>query len=389
MILDELRRMLAGRVEISIEGDGVEKFVNMATQNGIDLRNIRKKRGGYWAEITPADFKRIRALTRRAGVKVRPWKKGGFPFLCARLVRRPVLLGGLLLFVASLYYLLGFVWFIEIRGLEQLSSAEILGQLGQEGLKVGGRKAGIDVERLEKSLVEKDPRISWAGIDIRGTKAIVEIVERKIPPAEPGTPGDVVAGSDGIVTRLIVLSGTPAVKEGDIVQKGQPIILGVDPKGNKTRAKGVVEARTWREVYLEVPTLIVERKRTGRIFSQTVVRYFGRETIISGRDRIPFQKYELDESKTGLNPWRNGKGPIELIQRTYHETVESKTFLSEEQARLRALNEAKRRLFSGETPVRVLTERADVVQSTNEFVGVRVTFELKEEIGRFKEEGES
>ena len=61
---------------------------------------------------------------------------------------------------------------------------------------------------------------------MRGVVVLVTMVGKTPPPAEEEGPGDIVAAKEGLVSEVIVLEGTPLVKAGDMVSRGDLLILG-------------------------------------------------------------------------------------------------------------------------------------------------------------------
>ena len=94
---------------------------------------------------------------------------------------------------------------------------------------MGARKAKIDTSAVEKELVERFPELSWASVNMYGSKAEVEVREAEKSPEieDTKTPSNLVAKKDGMVVLVKGYRGTNKVKEGDVVVKGDILISGI------------------------------------------------------------------------------------------------------------------------------------------------------------------
>ena len=120
--------------------------------------------------------------------------------------RRGLVLGGLF-FLASLYILTSFIWFIEITGNRAIAKEEIRGLIEQLGIRPGIRKKQLDLLELEQDIARMHSAISWAGCRIRGTLLEIEIVEHRLEPEPDLASADLVAAKDGLVERVLVIEG--------------------------------------------------------------------------------------------------------------------------------------------------------------------------------------
>jgi similar to stage IV sporulation protein len=140
------------------------------------------------------------------------------------------------------------------------------------------------------------------------------------------------------VEKVLVLSGVPMVKEGDLVHQGQVLISGTitsapeTPETTETpedteqaplidrtiRAQGVVDARVWYRGYGEAALASVERQFSGRQTRTVAVRIRGKEIIIKGPGRIPYANYQRTVTRRKFPQWRNITLPVEFV------TIEAK-----------------------------------------------------------------
>ena len=70
-----------------------------------------------------------------------------------------------------------FIWNIDIIGNSRISKEELLQTLKDNGLKVGEFKDNIRTKEIVDNIRLKRDDIAWIGVEIKGTNAIVKVVE--------------------------------------------------------------------------------------------------------------------------------------------------------------------------------------------------------------------
>lgn len=381
---------LSGHLLLRVEGRGLEKFINLATNRGIYLWDIQKAGNVLLARVSIAGFRQIRPVARKTRSRVKIVKKLGLPFYWQRAHRRRGLVLGAILFILALIWLSSFIWVVEVKGTEKVDPREILRVVEQEGLRRGTLRWGLDLKRLERQVLKRVDGLTWVGITVKGARAVVEVVEKTLPPADPGedAPVNIVAARAGLITKLLVFKGQPVVQEGQVVKKGQLLVRSVVTAGEKlaapkpmaVRARAAVIARVWYNGYAEVSRTKILSTRTGQKVNRHSIKIRGREIILHGRQEIPFNEYEEEQRL-----WRVGRNlhiPVEVITTRYYEVHRRRQKLSVEEA----AEEARELALQGLRPrippaAEILQVKADVVQSTEDVVGVRVTVETEEDIG--------
>ncbi len=327
---------LSGYLEITLWGDDPEKVINMAMSRGIYLWNIRQKDDGTYAlNIRLGGYKALRHIVRRSTCRIKIVKKKGLPFWIMRAKRRKVLVSGVLLFCCMMYLLSSFIWSIEICGNKLISTEKILLQVQGDGLRVGVAKFNINKQQITEKMLRNIPELAWANIYIQGTKAIIEVAEKELPPSdEEREPAHLYSCQEGRIEELLVLTGTAQVAEGDYVQRNQVLIAGytypqmefdeygrVIPEGEpqEVRARGVVRAAVKRSRIGQC--LIKEEilRDTGLENTALMVKYKDKKIIFKGSEDPPYEHYRtISRSKT-IVPGRITGDPVELITIVYIE----------------------------------------------------------------------
>jgi similar to stage IV sporulation protein len=286
-----LTSFLKGAVRVEVSGKNPERLVNLCLDNGIPIWDLRSQDGKVYLTMPLKHYLSIRPIARRAKCVSRVRRRMGLPFFIAKTKRRQSFLLACMLAMVVFMYVSGSVWGIRVKGAYSLDDEEIIKSAESYGLKVGARKSTVSTKDVEAGLIRDIPQLSWAYVHFQGSLAVIELVE-KVRPDAP-LPGDVVASREGLVTSVLVLSGTPVVKVGQTVKKGDLLIVGNSQDGIEG-ARGSVMAKTWYEVYREVSLCQSKPVRTGRKSEATVVRVKNREIFLPTTSYM-FEWYEVEE----------------------------------------------------------------------------------------------
>lgn len=328
--------IITGYLEIVLAGEDPERVINMAMARGIRFWDIRRQEDGcYLLKVRLGGYKAIRHLVRKCRCRMRIVGKGGLPFFISRAKKRSVLLLGILFFCLMLYFLSSFVWFIEVQGNEKIETGIILNSLSNQGVKVGIPKSALDKEEVKDKLLADIKELAWAGIEVRGSKVIVEVSEKSLPPSgAENEPADIVASRAGKIEELLVLKGTALVKEGDKVQKGQPLVAGliypqiqinqdgsINPAGEpqKIRAHALVRARVLHRQTAQCPIVEKVNIDTGNQITVVIISYKGWEVHLKGPKTVPYQAYRTVRQVETILEGRIPGDPGEIITITYFE----------------------------------------------------------------------
>lgn len=407
MLLSKWWSFILGYVVITVEGNYIEKFINMASKRGVLLWDVAfQDAKKVILKVRIYNFKALRHVARKQGCKMRIKHKRGLPFIITKLKKRKMLVVGAVAFSVILYVLSSLVLFIEVKGTDKIESEQILAIAESEGLMTGAFKWEFDPNEVEKR-IGSIPQVAWVGVTTKGTKVTIEIAEKVLPDLEANEqmPAHLVAKKDGLVEEVLVLIGVPAVQAGDTVQKGQILISGlvyqnveeeatisqdnrsengltnVEPR--EVRAKGIVRARTWYEEAIEVKLYEEGFNKTGDFVQATIFKVQNKEIIINGPKESPYDEYD-EKDKVKTIEWRNMEFPVELITKTYYELEGySRSYTIEE-----ALEQAKRKAVGKmqlKMPEDVNVSRTYVEDLTEETanpksVKIRVLVEAIEEI---------
>ena len=402
MLTLRIANYLNGTVRIRISGVIPEKFINLCLARGILLWSITKRDSDddVYASLRLPDFFRIRPLARMSQTRISVVGFAGLPFAVKRIKRRKMMVVGAVLFLVLLNLLSSYVWFVEVTGAKEYSGDKIRSVAREHGLRPGVAREKVDLKAVENGILLNTPEIAWVGINVTGTRAVIEVVEKNYAKPEDKSPAHIFAAKDGVITEVIVLAGQAAVKKGDTVKKGDLLIKGIAAAeqqpatpGQPTiitlpdqyiRANGLIKARTWYESYGEASLVQEIPRRTGREVAAITVQVGERQFVLNRAPEQPFAHFETEVVHKKLPEWRNRSFPVESTISIFREVVTDTYEVTTEQARDLARSKAL------DTVQNVIPESAQVLSHQVEIlktaepgiVRAKVTVETIEDIGQ-------
>lgn len=267
MFVLKFLRFLFGYVSFTARGGFPERFINLCRRSNILLWELKSENSVLTACTDRSGYKKIRAVARKSGMKVRIKKKYGLPFFLDRHSRRAGVLAGICFCVAVILILSTRIWSIDVTGNVRVPEEKIIEVFEDLGVKRGVSGAKVDIKSTEIAALQKLPELSWLNINIAGSAARIEVRETVETPDidDDGTPTDIVAARDGQIVILRPFSGTEEQKIGNAVLKGDPLISGIVENKDLTvsfcRSKGYVVARTTRNLTAGQGAKIKVRKK--------------------------------------------------------------------------------------------------------------------------------
>src|SRR5690554_6774332 len=127
--------------------------------------------------ISIKGFKKLRKIVRKLHCQIKIVEKRGLPFKTYKYKHRKMLIAGMLVFLVIIYDLSAFIWTVDLEGTEDVKPDLILSKLYESGVKPGAFKGKINTEQIENQLLITTPELSWASLEIRGSRAILRVKE--------------------------------------------------------------------------------------------------------------------------------------------------------------------------------------------------------------------
>ena len=312
------------RLTLKIEVIELEELINTLIKNDIDIDGInRLSISSAILSIQYKDFQKFKEIFNKYDGSYEIIGKDKRSTTIYTLRNRISLVIGIVIFFLSLMLLNEFVWSIDIKTEKNISPFEIRNLLYKEGIKEGTFKRKINYEDLEEKLKEDHPKISWVSVRPYGSKLLIDIREKQLPPSliKDDTKKDLIAKKDGIISRVYTANGTALVKAGDVVKCGDPLISYIE--GDETHSyevvpKGVVMAKTFYEDKIVVPYKENNRDRTGKYISNKYIIIAGNKICVKKAEN-KFEKYDKIEENYGP-----------FVIEKYYEVIENEIDLDKE-----------------------------------------------------------
>ena len=377
---------IIGFLTVEIEGFYIERVINECIHKGILIWKINRIRSVVInASVGANDIEKIKNIAEKNQCKIRVIKKKGLPFFISNHKNRRYIIIMAILLLIGIVILSKSIWNIEIISEEGINNEEIKQILYEEGLNVGKLKTSIDTEKIINKIRIDRKDISWVGIDIKGTNAIIRIVKAKEKPEiiDETNYCNIVAKKDGVITKITAQNGTSVVEEGTEVKKGDLLIAGwMEGKytdKNYVNANGEVKAKVLYSQNEKVDKKEIKREQTGEKNKKMAIK-INNFRINFYKTLSKFEIYDTIETIKKLRISSNFYLPIDIIQYTNYEIKEIEINHSYEEAKELGKATAEAKLNELITEGNIVNKITDVTEYPN-YYSIVVKYEVIEDIG--------
>lgn len=218
-----------GELSVAVTSASITSLIDAVNRRGIYLKEIQYVDDlNICLSISASDYLSLRSIAQKHGDDVRILHSTGGYYFLLNLLKRPVILCVIVLWLFLVLFLPGRVLFFCVEGNQTVSDYEILSAAEQCGVQFGATRRYIKSEKVKNSLLSQIEQLKWVGVNTKGCVATISVQERAIPSQETGhhSFGNVIASTDGVITNITVTSGTPLCKVGQAVRKGQILVSG-------------------------------------------------------------------------------------------------------------------------------------------------------------------
>ncbi len=375
-----------GYIQIEIEGFFIERFLNICAKEQIKLWKTKKiNKSKIYTNISIEDFKRIKQIVKKTKCRIKIKKKKGIPFIIRKYKNRKIFVFLFFVLIFSIFALSNFIWNIEIEGNQTIQTEEIMAELNEQGLYQGILKNKIQANKIIDNIRLKNEKIAWIGIKIDGTNAKVTIVEATEKPqiVDENEYCNIIADKEGIISKVNVTSGTAQVKEGDIVEKGDKLIVGwMEGKYTGVRymhASGDIEAKIWYTAESTQSYIQQESVKSGNYENKYSIN-FNKKTINFYKTISKFEKYDTIKTEKKIKLFNNFYLPIEFKKTTNYEYKTIQKEYTKESLEEKILSELEKQLEE-EIKDKEIANKDVIIEEQNEKLKVRLVYEVIEKIG--------
>lgn len=278
--------------------------MNMCRHHGIELWQIERNEL-FTFSIYAKDYKKIKELVKKTGIRPRIHGKFGLPFLYDWLKRNWTFSTGFLFFYVLLMIMSSYVWDVSFQGNITYTKETLLKTVNEMGIHRGMKRSRLVCDEIEKAIREKYSDISWVSAEEKGSLLVISIKEaQKTETKHEGElPCHLVSVVDGVVQQISVNRGTAVVKKGQKVKKGDILIEGlVDVTDDSDQvvekipvaAKGSVTIYAEHTISQEIPVKKKVKNYTGRKIQLYDWQLFGNTICIKNPLKQFNNSYKYD-----------------------------------------------------------------------------------------------
>ena len=209
-------RYLRGYVKIQIQGYSPERFLNLCSYHHILIWGLAYEDHCYELCMSVRDFKRIRPFAKKTHTKVRVKEKYGFPFSLYNNRKRKLFFAGFIICIFLLQIYSMFIWDIHFTGNETRTDEALSSFLREKGVFAGMLKKEADCRKIVKEIRTQYDDVVWVSASLDGSRLKIQIKENedsfeKEEKKKDENAVDLVASSDGVITKIVTRTGTPQV----------------------------------------------------------------------------------------------------------------------------------------------------------------------------------
>lgn len=269
---------LSGQCRIEIVSGDLSQMLSAVTLNGLSLQNVE-----FLDELhlqATVDRKQLMALEQlvsKRGDTLYVRSKLGIFWSVINIWRRPILVFGLLFVIVLCQFLSSRILFVEVSGNNKIPDHYIIETAKNCGLDLLASRRDLRSEKIKNALLSQIPQLQWAGVNTRGCVASITVRERDEPSNRQNISkaNSIVAGRDGIIQEITVLSGTPLCKVGQGVKAGDVLVSGYTDCGlviKLQQADAEVFAYTFRDLQAVMPVKVLKRTSQNKQYRRIMLR---------------------------------------------------------------------------------------------------------------------
>lgn len=340
-----LWKYLQGYVTIKINGYSPERFINLCANNNIYIWNIKKISDGYIFSMSTKAFFMLSPIAKKTKCRVKIINKVGLPFKLLKFKKRKYFIFGLLLSAIFIISLSFFIWRIEIEGNKAYTTEEIISFLSEQNIYIGKFKPKINCSKLDNLLLTHFNNTNWVSSEIKGNKLMIYLREGINPDIKviEKQPADLIATKSGIIASIITRKGTPLVKEGDSIEKGDILVSGTLEIKELNQLKAIEFTHSDADIYIKTKyeytdnidyKYIKKEYIQGKEKKDTIIKVLNKKINIL-KPKLKDKNYDIIEKQIQLELIRDFYLPVYNYSKVYLPYIEiEKTYSNDEASAL-------------------------------------------------------
>lgn len=279
----------------TVQGKNPQRFLNAAVSRKIHLSHLRWIENGLTAQGLGRDHDRLQKLAADGGWKFSVQKRRGPGLLVKRLLARPGVLVGMLLFAVLLRGMETFVWTIQFGDLAGESRQRMRSLLAECGICEGAVLSQETLASAQAKALQQSEWFGWVSLNFAGGCLRIEKTDAQYQTVREEAPlQPLVAKAAGQIVAVEAESGFVVVEPRQAVELGQLLVdvvrLDHDGKEIYQGASGRILARCEKTYTAFQPYTVSGKVLSGGKQEADAVYLFGGV----------WQKGNLDEAASGL-----------------------------------------------------------------------------------------
>jgi similar to stage IV sporulation protein len=341
-MLRKLKYWLTGYLTVHIIGISPERFINLCSNRRIYIWNIFREDESYIFNISVKNYKELKPIVRKTKLIPRIKNKHGLPFMIHRYSKRKGFFIGIFICIIMVYVMSLFIWDINVLGGSKYTPEAILEFLSDNGINAGIMKNKINGSEIEEDIRLAYEDIGWVSAEIKGTRLIIKITETNMPAPiiEVTAPSHIIATKDAVIKSIVTRTGTPMVKPGDVVRKGDILVSGVlkvmdDFEGVLDKKPVIASAdiisSSFYDYYDSFSLNHIVHIYTDNNKKGYYVSLFGRKLILYN-PRYSYSMYDIIVNENTMHITESFYLPLQYGTKTIREYFEQKNKYTEDEA---------------------------------------------------------
>lgn len=266
------------------------------------------------------------------------------------------------------------------KDVRQLIKNELKNNNIKELYKTPSYKKRLLVKK--RILKENKDKIEWLEIEVKGSKIIVKVTERRINKIEKELhPRHIVAKKSAILKKIVAEDGMILKKKNDYVEKGETVISGDILKDEEVKksvvANGKIYGEVWYKVKVSYPLYYKETVYLSNVKSNAILKFFSKKNKL-------LKDYSEINDKSYL--YKENLLPISLYISKSRKTKTIKQKLNNSKAISKALFLAAKKINNTlDKDEYIIDKKALNFHSNSSTIEVDVFFRVYENITSYKD----
>lgn len=315
--------MILSKVKVIATGSNRTRLINKLNNEKIVIYNlVTNEKTTFW--IKQNDIKQLKEFSDIYGISLEIVSSTGLTKILFNVYKNLPYMIAVMLFSIVLIVCSQFVYNVKVEATNDIYANKVETLLKENNFSGRILKKKINLKEVENLILNSVNEVSFATCYIEGFSLKVKIIAND-PPKSAETKSDLTSLYDGVVTRVIVRSGTSEVMPGQTVKAGEILIGGYhiadntpsDGEESGERYEVSADGEVYGKVYTHKRFVIPKRNyafvKTGK---STIKRQLGFNNLtILKSGKSPYEFYETQTREIRLF----GILPIKIVTIEYFE----------------------------------------------------------------------